>query len=104
MMLRKKWLKFKQRVLPAAFSSSDMIEYLRLCGIKIGEGCRFYRPSSMNIDVTSPLLLEIGNYAKITTGVVILSHDYSRSVLRRVYGEVIGEAKKQLSVITYLLA
>ena len=73
-----------------------MIQYLKLCGIRIGEGCRFYRPSSMNIDVTSPVLLEIGNYVKITSGVVILAHDYSRSVIRRAYGEVIGEARKTI--------
>ena len=76
------------------FSSSDMVSYLRLNGIKIGEGCRFYRPSSMNIDVTRPMMLEIGDYVKITSGVVILAHDYSRSVLRRAYGDVIGEARK----------
>ena len=96
MNIKKKWLKFKQRVLPASFSSDDMIQYLMICGIRIGEGCRFYRPSSMNIDVTSPVLLEIGNYVKITSGVVILAHDYSRSVLRRAYGEVVGEARKTI--------
>ena len=94
MSLKIKYLKIKQRVFPAAFTSDDMIQYLRLNGVKVGEGCRFYRPSSMNIDVTRPLLLEIGNYVKITSGVVILAHDYSRSVLRRAYGEVIGEARK----------
>ena len=29
MQLKKKWLKFKQRVMPAMFSSSDMVSYLR---------------------------------------------------------------------------
>jgi len=96
MNIKKLWLKFKQRVLPASFTSDDMIQYLKLCGIRIGEGCRFYRPSSMNIDVTSPVLLEIGSYVKITSGVVILAHDYSRSVIRRAYGEVIGEARKTM--------
>ena len=28
---------------------------------------------------------------KITQGVVIITHDYSRSVLRRVYGQIIGD-------------
>lgn len=96
MEIKKAWLKFKQRVIPAAFSSSDMICYLRLNGIQVGKGCRFYRPSSMNIDITRPILLEIGSYVKITSGVVILAHDYSRSVLRRAYGEVVGEARKTI--------
>ena len=94
--IKKKWLKVKQRIFPAAFTSDNMIEYLRLNGVKVGEGCRFYRPSSMNIDITRPLCLEIGNYVKVTSEAVILAHDYSRSVLRRVYREVIGEAKKTI--------
>lgn len=35
--------------------------------------------------------MTIGNYTKITHGVVILTHGYSLSVLRRVYGEWIGD-------------
>ena len=46
----------------------------------------------MNIDRQRPWMLKIGDYCKITKGVTILTHDYSRSVLRRVYGEIIGEA------------
>lgn len=87
-------LKLKMKFLPALFSSKDMIEYLKACHITIGKGCRFYRPASMDIDVSRPLMLEIGDYAKITAGVTILAHDYSRSVLRRAYGEVVGEAQK----------
>lgn len=45
----------------------------------------------MDIDGSRPWLLTIGSYTKITKGVVILTHDYSLSVLRRVYGEWIGE-------------
>ena len=93
MSMRSKLLKLKLKLLPAAFSSADMNEYLKLQGIKIGKNCRFYRPSSMNIDITRPIMLEIGSYVKITSGVVILAHDYSRSVLRRAYGEIVGEAR-----------
>jgi hypothetical protein len=35
--------------------------------------------------------LEIGDYTVITEGTIILTHDYSLSTLRRVYGEWIGE-------------
>lgn len=93
MSMKSRLLKLKLKLLPAAFTSKDMNEYLRLQGVKIGKNCRFYRPSSMNIDITRPIMLEIGNYAKITSGVVILAHDYSRSVLRRAYGEIVGEAR-----------
>lgn len=41
-------------------------------------------------------MLKIGEYCKITAGVTILTHDYSRSVLRRVYGEVIGDGAEKV--------
>lgn len=96
MQFKRMMLKLKQKLVPAAFNSTDMNEYLRLNGIKVGKNCRFYRPSSITIDTTRPMLLEIGNYVKITSGVTILAHDYSRSVIRRVYGEIIGEAKQTI--------
>ena len=67
---------------------------LKLEGFDIGEGTIFYDPKSMTIDRERPWMLKIGAYCKITSGVSILTHDYSRSVLRRVYGEIIGEAKE----------
>lgn len=75
-------------------SSKEFVEDLRSKGIKIGEGTVFFNPSSVTIDVTRPYLLEIGKYTKITQGTIILTHDYSLSVLRRVYGEWLGEGKK----------
>lgn len=59
-----------------------------------GGGTHFFGPSSTQVDTQRPWLLHIGSYCKITSGVVILTHDYSRSVLRRAYGEVVGEAKE----------
>ena len=41
-------------------------------------------------------MIEIGDYCKILSGVVVLQHDYSRSVLRRVYGDIVGESKKTI--------
>ena len=63
---------------------------LRLQGIEVGEGTIFY--GNINIDRQRQWMLKIGKYCKITHGVTILTHDYSRSVLRRAYGEIIGEA------------
>ena len=65
---------------------------LKLQGITVGEHTIFYSPNTMCIDVERPWMLRIGDYCKITAGCTILTHDYSRSVLRRVYGEIIGEA------------
>jgi len=84
--ISKKFLLFKLKFLPMFFSSKDMVKYLKNNGIKIGTGCRFYRPSSINIDISRPANLIIGDYCKITSNVTILAHDYSYSVARRVYG------------------
>ena len=53
----------------------------------------FFDPQSTTVDIQRPWMLHIGEYCKVTSRVTILCHDYSRSVLRRAYGEVIGEAR-----------
>ncbi len=65
-------------------------------GIHVGEHTVFYSPESQTIDRQRPWMLKIGDYCKITKGTVILTHDYSRSVLRRVYGDIVGEAKETI--------
>lgn len=62
--------------------------------MEIGKGTYFFSPETVVIDMQRPWMISIGEYCKITRGVIILQHDYSRSVLRRVYGEIIGESKK----------
>lgn len=94
MNIRLLYYKFKLRYLPTATKKGEFEYILRKGGIKVGKGTIFYEPHRMNIDRTRPYLLEIGEYCKITSGVTILTHDYSRSVLRRVYGEIIGEGRK----------
>lgn len=74
-------------------SSEDYIEHLRNQGVNIGKGTVVFDPQNTFIDIQRPWMLEIGEYCKITRGVIILSHDYSRSVIRRAYGEIIDTAK-----------
>jgi len=62
-------------------------------GIKIGEHTKFFS-SEITVDEQRPWMVEIGDYCKVLKGVTILQHDYSRSVLRRVYGDVVGESIK----------
>lgn len=68
---------------------------LTICarGGKIGYKVQVYDTENVMIDSSRPWLLQIGDYTKITRGVIILTHDYSLSVLRRVYGEWLGEGK-----------
>ena len=95
-MLKSKLILLKRKLFPELVTSSDMVYALKQCGIKIGKGTIFYHPGRTVVDVSRPCLLEIGEYCKITSGVIILTHDYSRSVLRRTHGEIIGEGKKRL--------
>ena len=75
-------------------SSDAYISYLRNLGIKIGEGCIIYDPTNIKIDTQIPFMLEIGKYVRMTSGVQILTHDYSLSVLSAVCGDVVGSVEK----------
>lgn len=86
--------KVKKYFFPSRITSNEYVLYLKNQGIEIGKGTHFFDPQSTIIDTQRPWMLNIGEYCKITSGVVILCHDYSRSVLRRKYGEVIGEARE----------
>lgn len=81
--------RLKRKILP--LNNEDFIAELQAGGAQIGEGVYFFGPKNCTIDQTRPWLLTIGAYSKITQGVTILTHDYSCSVLRRIYGEWIGE-------------
>lgn len=71
-------------------SSESYINYLRSKGVKIGENTYFFSPETTSIDPRKSFLIEIGSYCKITSGVTILAHDYSRSVVRKRDGINIG--------------
>jgi len=75
-------------------TSETYVKKLRKMGMVIGEGTKFINPRTTTIDETRPWMIKIGNGCCITSGVTILTHDYGWSVLKAVYGEVIGSAKK----------
>jgi maltose O-acetyltransferase len=84
----------KRVLYPHSYSSDAYIKYLRSKHIRIGEGCYIFSPNHVSIDTERPHMLHIGDYCKITSGVKIMTHDYSRSVLCNLdYGNV-GEAGK----------
>ncbi len=69
---------FREKASPEKF-----VEYLRKQGVEVGEGVRFYSPKNSLVDLTAPWLITIGNYARFAHGVIILTHDYSWSVLKK---------------------
>ncbi len=80
------------KLFPHLMTSKDYVEWLKHHNIEVGKGTYFFGPANTEVDIQRPWMLHIGEYCKITSGVKILCHDYSRSVLRRVYGDIVGEA------------
>lgn len=68
------------------------IEHLRRGGAEIGERVRIFDPHTTIIDATRPFLIKIGDDVQITSGVTILTHGYDWSVLKGMYGDVLGSA------------
>ena len=66
------------------------LQALRNGGAKIGERVRIFDPHSTTIDLTRPWMVNIGNDVQITAGVTILTHGYDWSVLKGLYGNVLG--------------
>lgn len=79
----------KRIIFPNTNSSKDYINYLKKRGCKIGKDTYFFDPRSTLIDDSRPEFIEIGERCKITKGVIILAHDYSYSVVREIYHEVL---------------
>ena len=57
----------------------------------IGQDLRIYDVPSIVVDETRPWLITIGDHVRLTHGVVILTHDFSKCVLNIKYNENIGE-------------
>lgn len=60
----------------------------------MGENCTFYDCNNVSIDTQNPHMIEIGDFVRITSGVQILTHDYSFSVLCSVEGGIVGSVEK----------
>lgn len=73
-------------------NSRSYVNYLRRLGCKIGERTTIYVPSKTQIDITRPWLISIGDDVQITEGVTILTHGFDWSVLKGVYGDILGSA------------
>ena len=72
--------------------SDSFIKYLRSKGVEIGEFTNIYNPQNTTIDLTRPWLIKIGKNVQITDGVTILTHGFDWSVLKAVYGDVLGSS------------
>ena len=71
-------------------NSQKYVAFLRRIGVSVGNDVKFYSPPNTLVDVSAPYLLSIGNHVCITHGVIILTHDYSWSVLKSLDGVILG--------------
>lgn len=85
----------RKLIFPDTYSSEAFVSALRnKYHVDIGNNCIFWSPNHVNIDVQRPWMLHIGNDVRVTSGVTILCHDYSRSVFCDIEGMGnVGEAK-----------
>ena len=84
----------KKIILGERADSDSFIKHLRQHGMRIGERCTISDPKSVSIDVTRPWMIEIGHDVKITHGVILLTHGFDWSVMKGVYGDVLGSCGK----------
>lgn len=68
--------KILKRLKPKTVTSEEYLNKLRAKGIKIGTGTIAFTPSNIQIDVTRPELLEIGEDVFLNRGTTILTHDW----------------------------
>lgn len=71
---------------PHTYSSGAYVAYLRKLGMEIGDDVTIYSPRGSIIDKQYPWMIKIGNHVRISTGVTILTHDFSWSVLKNYSG------------------
>ena len=72
--------------------SGSYIKHLKKCGCSIGERVTLFSPQTIDVDITRPWLVSIGNDVQITQGVKLLTHGYDWSVLKGVYGDILGSS------------
>lgn len=77
---------------PDSYCSDVYVENLRKRGCKIGDGTYIFSSWLRPIDPTRLPFIEIGRNCKITKGVTILAHDYSYSVLRKPYHNMLQQS------------
>lgn len=84
----------KRIIWPHRYSSEAYLNCLREKGAEIGNGTYLFDPQNTMIDEQRPHMLTIGENVKITSGVTILCHDFSRATVYDYTGMYVGEAGK----------
>src|SRR5690606_36285542 len=70
-------------------NSESLLNYYRSQGIKIGQGTISRDPMSLEIDISRPSLVDIGENVLLHKGLKILTHDFASRVFVNLYGEFV---------------
>lgn len=88
-MIRKLFKALKMRYI-LHYGGEKYLNYLRNKGVKIGRGTTVgENAASLQIDISRPYLLEIGENCRLNTGLVIMTQDFATMVFKNKYGELI---------------
>lgn len=83
--------KYIRRLIYRYKADSDIyISWLRKLDVEVGNGTKFVNPRTGWVDISRPWMVRIGNNVTITPGTVILTHDYSWSVIMGCSGYMYG--------------
>lgn len=78
---------------PNNYNSKAYVRYLRKNGVKIGDNTEFINPKKTLVDTQRSNYIKIGDECCITSGVVILAHDWSYSIIAKRYNDAPGIQK-----------
>ena len=84
----------KLRWLYYTSSSERYIKYLKKNEVKVGERTVVFDPKRVQIDLTRPELLEIGEHVFIHRGTIILTHDWASWCFVEKYNDFIPAHRK----------
>jgi len=74
-------------------NSKSYILYLRSKGVSIGKNSHFFgNIRFVNIDITRPSLVKIGDNVKIVSPFALLTHGFEWAVFREKYNEIVGSS------------
>lgn len=82
----------KNIVLGEKADSKRYVKFLNEQGASVSETAWFVAPTKVTIDLTRPYLISIGEYVTVTEGVVVLTHGFDWSVLKKASGQILGSA------------
>ena len=73
-------------------NSDKYIRYLRTLGVMVGKGTFFQSPETACVDVTRPLLVEIGDNCTFLENFTLLTHDNVTRTLVNIYHEFLASS------------